>query len=135
MIDLKLLLARAQAHVENDKKMKLERDRLKRGGLSDKERNAISDKLREWQSVNDYQAVELVFRDLHYVCACGGVVIGGGQMLIHERHIRIASAGRYLPVHPPYRADLPRVRDFTVVKVETCRECITTLFGFPEEAK
>lgn len=123
MIDLQTLLTRATAAVEAKGVAETTKAKLKDKRLTDGERQVLLDKLRKWESENDYAPEALVFRTLRWKCACGLTHIGQGRLLLLEQHKRTPSTKKYSVALAPYPTNLPRRLEWQDETSEMCFSC------------
>lgn len=135
-MDLNTLLKNAVAQQAAGAAAKVGRKQLKDTRIGEKERNAIADKVREWESEADYSMVGLIWRAERVHCGCcGSVELGRGQVLIEQRHVRIAGTTRYIEARQPFPLTLPRRQVFVKVEVPVCAGCATEQgFQLPKES-
>lgn len=116
------LLAESMAEVKEAQAVKNARERLKRGEVSDKERQAGEERIRRWELANEWRPVANVALFERYKCACGRQQTIFRQLMQRQEHRHMRGTQRWQQVEAG-KADLPN--EVAVQKWNTpmCTEC------------
>ncbi len=120
--DLDALLAESTTAMRDAQAAKAARDRVKRGGLTQRELAEDLERIRAWEAAHEWAAAANAIRFLQQDCECGRSHQIFTGLLRREVHRTMRFSQRWVAV-PSALADLPNEVLIARAKVPLCGHC------------